>query len=336
MRTAPLFERIEQCQEAIGAGGIRLRFERAVRMVREHERDCPSQWKAIQSIAEKLDINHETLRIWVRRAETDVGQRPGLTTDERAPMKALENENRELRRANEILKAAFGEIASRGEVPSGPWRSLRTRISPEVCGSPQPTVSAKCAPDPSASSGGLRRDLGCVLALSPDRRRSRRRPNVRGRLPVVPGSLSLGPPTFRKLGSSRMAWMIATPSASATTPTSSGSPFADGLMHMVTSGSSVSSCASGPCARGWDVRRVVAHVISYEAAGPLELAGMFRRAGLRADRVNDHRLRTVHPPSPRVAPEDPRRTGERGARRCAAGAGTLCPAKREGTPPRAH
>lgn len=80
--------------------------ERAVRMVREHEHEYPSQWKAIESISEKLGINHETLRIWVRRAETDAGERPGLTTDERVRMKALEKENKELRRANEILKAA--------------------------------------------------------------------------------------------------------------------------------------------------------------------------------------------------------------------------------------
>jgi transposase len=80
--------------------------ERAVRLVFEHQGEYPSQWKAIQSISAKLSINHETLRQWVRRAETDAGQRPGLTTDERARLKALERENRELRRANEILKAA--------------------------------------------------------------------------------------------------------------------------------------------------------------------------------------------------------------------------------------
>ena len=58
--------------------------ERAVRMVFDHAHEYPSQWKAIESIAEKLSINHETLRLWVRRAETDAGQRPGVTTDERA------------------------------------------------------------------------------------------------------------------------------------------------------------------------------------------------------------------------------------------------------------
>jgi transposase len=49
-------------------------------MVVEHEHEYPSQWKAIESISAKLGINHETLRIWVRRAETDAGKRPGLTT----------------------------------------------------------------------------------------------------------------------------------------------------------------------------------------------------------------------------------------------------------------
>ena len=80
--------------------------ERAVRMVFEHTHEYPSQWKAICSIADKLDINRETLRVWVRRAEVDDGRRPGITTDERARMKELERENKELRRANEILKAA--------------------------------------------------------------------------------------------------------------------------------------------------------------------------------------------------------------------------------------
>lgn len=80
--------------------------ERAIRMVLEHQHEYPSQWKAIESIAEKLDVHRESLRVWVRRAEVDEGRRPGLTTDERVRMKELERENRELRRANEILKAA--------------------------------------------------------------------------------------------------------------------------------------------------------------------------------------------------------------------------------------
>lgn len=80
--------------------------ERAVRMVFEHQHEYPSQWKAIESISKMLNVNHETLRLWVRRAETDAGNRPGVTTEERARIKELERENRELRRANDILKAA--------------------------------------------------------------------------------------------------------------------------------------------------------------------------------------------------------------------------------------
>jgi transposase len=80
-------------------------------MVFDHQDQYPSQWKAIQSIAEKLKVNHESLRQWVRRAETDAGFRPGLTTDERARLKDLERENKELRRANEILKAASAFFA---------------------------------------------------------------------------------------------------------------------------------------------------------------------------------------------------------------------------------
>jgi transposase len=75
-------------------------------MVFEHTHEYPSQWKAVCSIADKLDINRETLRVWVRRAEVDDGRRPGLTTDERARIKELEREVKELRRANGILKAA--------------------------------------------------------------------------------------------------------------------------------------------------------------------------------------------------------------------------------------
>ena len=80
--------------------------ERAVHLVLEHEREYPSQWAAITSIATKLGMTPETLRKWVRRAETDQGLRGGLTSTERERVKQLERENRELRRTNEILKAA--------------------------------------------------------------------------------------------------------------------------------------------------------------------------------------------------------------------------------------
>jgi transposase len=86
--------------------------ERAIRMVREHRGEYPSEWAAIVSIAVKLGIAApETLRKWVRRAEVDGGQRPGLSTPERERLAQLERENRELRRANEILKAASAFFA---------------------------------------------------------------------------------------------------------------------------------------------------------------------------------------------------------------------------------
>jgi transposase len=75
-------------------------------MVFEHQDEHPSQWAAICSIAHKFGMSSETLRKWVRSAETDEGLRPGLTSDEREQLKKLEREVRELRRANEILKSA--------------------------------------------------------------------------------------------------------------------------------------------------------------------------------------------------------------------------------------
>ncbi len=85
--------------------------ERAVRLVREHEGEYPSQWAAITSIAAKCGMTPETLRQWVRTTEIDAGRRPGLTTDEGERLKALERENRELRRANEIFRAASAFFA---------------------------------------------------------------------------------------------------------------------------------------------------------------------------------------------------------------------------------
>ena len=85
--------------------------ERAVRMVWEHESEHASQWAAISSIAGKMGCTAETLRKWVRQAERDTGRRPGLTTDERQRLKELERENRELKRANEILRKASAYFA---------------------------------------------------------------------------------------------------------------------------------------------------------------------------------------------------------------------------------
>jgi len=80
-------------------------------MLFEHRHEYPSEWQAIQSIAQKVGVHKESLRIWVRRAEIDSGQRPGLTTEERERLKQLERENKELRRANEILKSASAFFA---------------------------------------------------------------------------------------------------------------------------------------------------------------------------------------------------------------------------------
>ena len=85
--------------------------ERAIRLVQEHRQEYPSEWAAITSIAEKLGVGREALRLWLRRSQVDHHQRPGTTTAERERLRELERENRELRRANEILKAASAFFA---------------------------------------------------------------------------------------------------------------------------------------------------------------------------------------------------------------------------------
>ncbi len=85
--------------------------ERSVALVLEHQGEHPSQWACIQSVAAKSGMTPESLRRWVRQVEVDRGQKPGLSTDEKRRLKELERENRELRRANEILKAASAFFA---------------------------------------------------------------------------------------------------------------------------------------------------------------------------------------------------------------------------------
>lgn len=87
-------------------------------MVAESKGDYPSEFEAIKLVASKLGIGSaETLRKWVRRAEVDAGRRPGLTSEESAQVKALKKENAELRRANEILKAASAFFAAELDRP---------------------------------------------------------------------------------------------------------------------------------------------------------------------------------------------------------------------------
>jgi|SRR5690349_9822303 transposase len=85
--------------------------ERAVRMVLDHADEYPSQWAAMRSVAEKLGCTVEALRRWVRQAERDSGQRPGLSSSEREEFKRLQREVSELRRANEILRKASAYFA---------------------------------------------------------------------------------------------------------------------------------------------------------------------------------------------------------------------------------
>ena len=85
--------------------------ERAVRLVLEQQTAHGSQWAASGSVASKLGCTAETLSRWFRQAERDAGQRGGLTTSEREQLKELERENRELKRANEILRKASAHFA---------------------------------------------------------------------------------------------------------------------------------------------------------------------------------------------------------------------------------
>jgi transposase len=85
--------------------------ERAVRLVMEHRGEYQTEWAAITSIAQKCGMTAETLRKWVRQVEVDGGRRPGVSSEEAARIKELERENKELRRANEILKAASAFFA---------------------------------------------------------------------------------------------------------------------------------------------------------------------------------------------------------------------------------
>src|SRR3954447_6692922 len=124
--------------------------ERAVRLVAECRADHASEWDAMRSVAQKLGIGTtETVRKWVRRAEVDAGTRPGVTSEESAELRRLKAEVRELRRANEILKAAAGFFAAELDRPhrisggSGPSTPTGARSTGCAGGSSR---SARCSP----------------------------------------------------------------------------------------------------------------------------------------------------------------------------------------------
>ena len=85
--------------------------ERAVRLVLTGEHEHKSRWAAIQSVAAKIGCTPETLRSWVNKMEVDAGKRLGTTSAEAARLKELERENRELKRANDILRKAAAFFA---------------------------------------------------------------------------------------------------------------------------------------------------------------------------------------------------------------------------------
>ena len=99
--------------------------ERAVRMVFEHQKEHESQWAAIKSIASKIGCTAETLRTWVRRTEIDQGLRGGMSTTDRERLKELEQENRELKRANKILRKVSTYFAK--------GRSTADRNNGDIC-----------------------------------------------------------------------------------------------------------------------------------------------------------------------------------------------------------
>ena len=102
--------------------------ERAVRLVLTGEHEHKSRWAAIQSVAAKIGCTPETLRSWVNKMEVDAGKRPGTTSAEAARLKELERENRELKRANDILRKAAAFFAQ-AELDRSAARGARCRVN---------------------------------------------------------------------------------------------------------------------------------------------------------------------------------------------------------------
>jgi len=91
--------------------------ERAVRMVRQLRAELGTDHGTVKRVAEQLGIGTESLRSWVQRSEIDAGVKPGLSSEDAAKIKALEQENRELKRANAILKSASAFFAAELDRP---------------------------------------------------------------------------------------------------------------------------------------------------------------------------------------------------------------------------
>lgn len=137
--------------------GVRFSAEqraRAVRLVAEATPQHESEWAAIESVAAKIGASAETVRTWVRRAEVDAGQRPGLTSEEPAEIKRLRREVAELRRANEILKAA---AAFRGRARPATAAGEGHRRAPTSRSPPRPTTRRPGRRRPAASATPSRR-----------------------------------------------------------------------------------------------------------------------------------------------------------------------------------
>src|ERR1039458_7389606 len=143
--------------------------DRAARLVLDHRGQYPSEWQGVTSIAPKVGGHPETPRLLVRRTQIDKGERPGLTTEERERLMQLERENRELRRANEILKsaAAFFGAELDGRHPRGP-----STPGPPV-GAGESSRSAACCSSPprriTRRPRGHRRRVSCETSSSSPR-----------------------------------------------------------------------------------------------------------------------------------------------------------------------
>jgi transposase len=85
--------------------------ERAIRLFREHRSEYPSDSAAYRALADKLGCSDYSIRTWHQQSERDTGKRSGLSSEEKARIKELERENRELRQANEILRKASAYFA---------------------------------------------------------------------------------------------------------------------------------------------------------------------------------------------------------------------------------